>query len=171
MNYVFQERHKGSTLGGAFLLTRKWVVTAHHCVKRIPDGEEFDLVCVESGVELRGIVEARDASRDLAVIEVVAGSTRGRAIPEFAPATVESRWESGYRPDKSMPYLQGKVQVPSAEFNCAGGGLITHGIQLLVENGDDAYNGYSGSSVVKHETDGISVVGVLVEQNLKRLDR
>ncbi len=173
MAYALQIRKGNRSLGAAFLIHRHWAVTANHCVKKVDDPEEIDLVSIDDAFSIRGRVEERDLPHDLAIIEVI-GSTAGRTIPSFGSANEDACWRSPYRPSQKDALLKGVVENPEVSFLCVGGENV-RAMQLSTTARFTDFSGYSGSPIETYEKyepepKNMSVIGVLIEQHPDRGD-
>lgn len=154
-------------LGGGFIVTRRHVVTAAHCVGRLRPGSSLT-VSTSNGTTIQAILEELIERRDLALLRLET------PVPWMPPGTghcrPSDRWFAPYRPSVADPHLAGSVIRHDVEYKCEGGDLIP-AIQLdvSVELGD--YSGYSGGPVERHdEVGGNRVVGLLIEQFPDRVD-
>ncbi|MEV8349723.1 trypsin-like peptidase domain-containing protein [Streptomyces niveus] len=152
-------------LGGAFFLTRRYVVTALHCLSSLtsPDGR-LDVVLTD-GSKLAGHVCRRDEDADLALIVIDAAYEVRLPIPRAGVAHRGDDWHSPYRPEATEPALGGKVDGGTAGYPCEGGAVI-EALQLTVDQHTGDYSGYSGGPVItgipdEHES---VLVGILLEQ-------
>ncbi|MFE7435656.1 trypsin-like peptidase domain-containing protein [Streptomyces tendae] len=159
---LFQSEQR---LGGGFFLTRRYVVTALHCLSGLtsPDGR-LDVVLTD-GSKLAGYVCRGDQDADLALIMIAAAYEVRLPIPRAGIAHRGDDWHSPYRPEATEPALGGKVDDGTADYPCEGGAVIK-ALQLAVDQHTGDYSGYSGGPVVtgvpdKHEP---ALVGVLLEQ-------
>ncbi|MEU9336048.1 trypsin-like peptidase domain-containing protein [Streptomyces sp. NPDC048290] len=155
----------GQRLGGGFFLTRRYVVTALHCLRGLtsPDGR-LDVVLTD-GSRLAGEVCRRDEDADLALITIAAAYDVRLSIPRAGTARRGDDWHAPYRPEAIEPVLGGKVDDGTADYPCEGGAVI-QALQLTVDQQTGDYSGYSGGPVVTGVPDSAepALVGILLEQ-------
>lgn len=157
-------------LGAGFLLTRRFVVTALHCLRGMTDREaELDVV-LEDGTRVPGRVSRQDEEADLALVEISAGYGVAQPVPVAGVARGGDRWRGPYRPAPNDVELTGRIDRGAMPYDCEGGGRI-EALQLTADQQLGDYSGYSGGPV-----EGVArgrepvVVGILLEQSPDRAD-
>jgi hypothetical protein len=159
------------TCGAGFLLTRRYVLTAAHCLRNKAD--EDDRVTVSRNADqAEGRVIEINHRRDVALIQIL-GTLGWTVLPVCIDRCIKGdRWLSPYRPATSQSELKGHVLTSPAEFRCQGGDLI-EALELEVRQLIGQYRGYSGSPVERDGDDdmpdGRPIVGMLIEQDLHRV--
>ncbi|MET7490241.1 trypsin-like peptidase domain-containing protein [Streptomyces sp. NPDC005538] len=169
-DYAVDLRQGDMYLGAGFLLTRCYVLTADHCLRRLTDHDDRVSVCFESGATLEGCVRRRVADADLAIVEILHPQDVPFTLPNADHARRGDRWRGLHRPLLSDPDLGGLVDAYAVKYHCEGGDFI-EAIQLAVEQTLGDYSGYSGGPVEKATpgSDG-AVIGILIEQYPDRQD-
>lgn len=158
-------------LGGGFFLTRRFVVTALHCLGGLTSSDERVDVVLTDGSRLAGQICRRDVDADLALIMIASEYEVRLAIPRAGIAQRGDDWHSPYRPEATEAALGGKVDDGTADYSCEGGAVI-EALQLTVDQHTGDYSGYSGGPVVTgvpEKRDPV-VVGILLEQVPHRKD-
>lgn len=164
--------HKDSRLGAGFFVTRRYVLTARHCVLRaIQDGDPLvEVRCagaVDAPIQARLYQQQIDA--DMALVEIIERPDVPVALPSADMCRTDERWRNPYRPLDSDPFLSGTVQAGPVAYRCAEGGAVS-ALQLQCDQALGDYSGYSGSPVQRVDEQDTTVLGILIEQYLDRHD-
>ncbi|MGW0570460.1 trypsin-like peptidase domain-containing protein [Streptomyces tauricus] len=158
-------------LGGGFLLTRRFVLTALHCLRGLPSDEQVGILLAD-GHRIGGRVCREDKDADLALVEIAAEHRVTLPIPAADVARGGDRWHGPYRPAGHEVHLSGSVSRGSAPHLCVGGATI-EALQLTADQLLGDYSGYSGGPVEGVLASGDrqpAVVGILIEQAQDRAD-
>lgn len=156
-------------LGAGFLLTKRYVLTALHCLKGTSPGDDEVRISFPgvSGQGVPGRVSERAKEADLALVEVLERLPLIVPVPDRCAAG--DLWHGPYRPRDSDPYLGGTVSSESVEYRCESGSVI-EALQLAVREDFGDYSGYSGGPIervvrdTRQSAKNGGVVGILLEQ-------
>ncbi|MFI0895539.1 serine protease [Streptomyces sp. NPDC020983] len=157
-------------LGAGFLLTRRFAVTALHCLRGTADGGAEVTLSLADGTRVPGRVSRQDKEADLALIEISAAHRVAQPVPVAGVARGGERWRGPYRPTANDVELTGRVAGGAIPYDCEGGGRI-EALQLTADQLLGDYSGYSGGPVEgADEGREPAVVGILLEQAPDRAD-
>lgn len=155
-------------LGAGFLLTRRFVLTALHCLRGNADEETSVEVVLSDDRPVPGRVCRTAKDADLALIEIMSSHDVAIPIPAAHVARRGDRWRGPYRPDPGDAQLSGCVDDSSVRHVCEGGGSV-EALQLTADQLLGDYSGYSGSPVEGTSPEGgPAVLGILLEQVMDR---
>lgn len=189
--YWVRIREGDQCLGAGFLITRAFVLTALHCLRRRSPGNARFVIELPDGRRLPGQLceEIKDA--DLALIAVEGAEAHG--LPAASPTDwprPEADWRGTYCPPDEDTRLSGRVTHEPVDYRTGATGAGFKAVQLTVEQRLGTYAGYSGSPVdtapgtrTGHNTRNAPdapdvhagqaqrpVVGILMEERLDRTD-
>lgn len=157
----------GGVLGAGFYVTRRYVMTADHCLQSLRESESDVVLVHADGTETPGQVCERRVDVDLALIRLVGKSL---VRPPTAQVCAKGdRWRTPNRPTPADPHLHGDVDEPSVKYDCEGGAQL-EALQLRTDVTLGSYKGYSGSAVERMGAEP-ALAGVLQEQYGNRHDR
>ncbi|MFF1320649.1 trypsin-like peptidase domain-containing protein [Streptomyces chartreusis] len=125
---LFQAQQR---LGGGLLLTRRYVLTALHCLRGLAALDDRVDVVLADGSRLAGEVCRRDEEADLALIAIAGAYDVRLPIPRAGVAHGGDPWHGPYRPAAAEVQLRGHVDSGSAKYLCEGGAVI-QALQLTV---------------------------------------
>jgi hypothetical protein len=151
-------------LGGGFLLTRRFALTALHCLRGLPLDEHVGIELAD-GTRIEGRVCQQDKEADLALIEIAAEHQLNVPIPTADVARDGDHWRGPYRPALHDIHVRGQVSGV-APHRCVSGATIDS-LQLTTEQHLHNFAGYSGGPVESVPSDRHrmpAVVGILIEQ-------
>lgn len=154
-----------SVLGGCFLISPGYALTAGHCVSSLGTQELVRIVLAgtEGQAErvIGGAVVESLVEQDLALLSVHAPPRQWLSVPPPDKAEKSQRWLSPYQPSAADPCLTGTVRVPKINYQTSGGTAI-EAVQLEADQTPLVYDGYSGAPVAA--ADSSALLGLLVEQ-------
>jgi hypothetical protein len=170
--YWFELSSQGKVLGGGFLLTRKYGITATHCLTplgvdpKLGEDSQADVVVdIDLGMEFVGAnARVSEVRGDLTLLEIVHPARRRLTAPAIGAAESGESWVAPYRPSSDFPKLSGKVSDSDIEYTCRDGERV-QALQLVVEQSIGQHHGYSGGPVSRVSDLGQEcALGVLLEQ-------
>lgn len=150
--------------GAGFLLTRRYVLTAFHCIRGAGQDEGPLDLKFASGEMTQGRLHEYVPEADLALISLLKPIEGDPRPPNPDRGRAGDPWSAPYRPSPTDPHLSGVVVEGSMTYRCESGGDI-RALQLSCTEELGSYSGYSGGPVERRspgkET---AVLGLLVEQ-------
>ena len=170
---------QGEYRGAGFRVTREFVLTAMHCLRKLTSESLLELELPDGRVIPGRLCNAREKA-DLALIAIAGASSRELSL---AAATdwprADTRWSSTYHPPEEYKPLSGRVTHAAIRYRSREGGHF-QGIQLTVEQDFGDFSGYSGSPLstdpgflvqpMAYLLRERPVVGILMEQQYSRAD-
>ncbi|MFF4733783.1 serine protease [Streptomyces mirabilis] len=179
-HYWVRISEDGRHLGAGFLVTRVFVLTAMHCLRRVSSEDARLELELADGRVMTGRLCDSAKEVDLALIAVE--GAHAHDLPPAPPTDwprPQVRWSGTYCPPGENTQLSGRVTHAPIDYRSAEGGE-SKGIQLTVDQLLGDYSGYSGSPVDSDpvragrsdpfERGERPVVGILMEQQLSRED-
>ncbi|MEV5981496.1 serine protease [Streptomyces sp. NPDC052114] len=156
-------------LGAGFLLTRRFVLTALHCLRGLPAADDPLRIVLPDGSTLSGRVCDQDKGADLALIMISSAFEVKVPVPRAGVAFSGDAWHGPYRPASTEAHLNGNVDHGTARYQCEGGAVV-EALQLTVEQQLGDYSGYSGGPVAAGRPGDVNsaVLGILLEQLPRR---
>lgn len=162
---------RGARLGGGFLVTPEYAVTAFHCIRGIDADRDLLDVALSGEAVVPGRVREHSSGADLVLIDILEPPDHGTvAFPGLDRAVAGEPWSAPYRPGDSDPRLAGTVMSESMTYRCERGSLI-EALQLGCTAHLSEYSGYSGGPV-QRDAPGKdeAVLGMMLEQYPDRQD-
>ncbi|MDG4827321.1 hypothetical protein O7635_36210 [Asanoa sp. WMMD1127] len=165
--YVVQLRNEEKTLGAAFFVTARFLLTAAHVLHPLPR-DQTTVEIVHSGVRLQGRIAQRTSRFDVALIELVDDRPGRVRPPPAGRCRPREDWCSPYRPDVGEPALTGSVEAVDIAYQCEEGEVM-RALQLVSRLDLGDFSGYSGAPVERVVTDARpTLAGLLLEQVWRR---
>jgi hypothetical protein len=167
--YWVELSHDGRVLGGGLLIQRGGVIlTAAHCLRALPAGEDRLDATLGSGQKLKVRVD-EVVDWDLALLVAVNPDECDVLPPHADACRSKDAWFAPYRPSVTDPHLDGHVMSAECTYGLTNGTEVT-ALQLGVNQLLGSYSGYSGGPVEVDFSGRPRLVGVLVEQYPDRSD-
>ena len=156
------------TLGGCFLLSTQYAITAAHCLDGVKDEDSTLAIVLGEARKVPARLRDRNRSRDLAVLELDPDDTADILLAAPAPCLVSDPWIGQFRERFSEPKIAGSVTCARMPLLNASGELVE--VAQLESSVDLAdYSGYSGGPVERNDGKSVTVLhGVVVEQTFER---
>lgn len=167
--YWVELSHDGHVLGGGMLIQRGGVIlTAAHCLRALPVGEDRLDATVGSGQKLKVRID-EVVDWDLALLVAVNPDECDVLPPRTDSCRSKDAWFAPYRPSVTDPHLDGHVMSDECTYGLTDGTEVT-ALQLGVNQLLGSYSGYSGGPVESAATGSPRLIGVLLEQYPDRSD-
>ena len=148
-DYWIEISQHGARLGAGFLLTRRYALTAFHCLRELPSDDEQLELSFAGGEVGPGRVHERSPEADLALIDILKPHESPVVLPNADRASRGDSWSAPYRPGPSDPYLSGDVLSGGMPYVCEAGNSI-EALQLDCSQHLGDYSGYSGGPVERY---------------------
>ena len=160
---------RGIRLGAGFLVTKRFVITANHCLRAAAIDAPLDL-SFSGGELISGRVQQQSPESDLALIVVLKTHSSPIILPSADRSRAGEKWRVPYRPSAADPLLSGDVLDASVTYQCEGGDTV-EALQLGCAAHLGDYSGYSGGPVERPgRPDRLALLGILLEQYPDRQD-
>ncbi|MFF5083482.1 trypsin-like serine protease [Actinoplanes sp. NPDC000266] len=167
--YWVELSYDGHVLGGGLLIQRGGVIlTAAHCLRTLPAGEDQLYATLGTGLKLKVRVD-EIVDWDLALLVAVDPDECDVPPPCADACRSSDEWFAPYRPSITDPHLNGHVLSEDCVYGLTGGTEVV-ALQLGVNQMLGNYSGYSGGPVEADPGGRRRLVGVLLEQYPDRTD-
>ena len=167
--YWVELSYNDHVLGGGLLVQRGGVIlTAAHCLRDLPAGEDQLSATLGTGQEFNVRVE-EVVDWDLALLVAVDPNECDVPPPHTDACRSKDAWYAPYRPSVTDPHLDGLVMSEECAYGLTDGTEVT-ALQLGVNQLLGSYSGYSGGPVEADANGRPRLVGVLLEQYPDRSD-
>ena len=172
--WVWVRTDRGIDLGAGFFITSRYILTAAHCLKRVPDKDGTLSVELADGKTIKASIAEINETADLALLDVPYrdAMTTGVVAPMTDRPVTERPWWGPMRPPGNLdPHLAGIVTQAPVDYKLSDGSRI-EAAQLTTEVVIGDYSGYSGGPVEARPDRGDTprIIGLLVEQYFDRQD-